>query len=498
MRLCLIPITIFALAACAGGDSEPDDACVGACDDGDGHEGPITCESLATCPLHHLCLGGVCTLGQACTSNGECPADSLCNVLKEVCIPKSGCANDQGCTDAALPHCLSGVCVECTDDADCGSERTCDRASYTCKNVEKGCQRDADCANEPLGRIHCNLATRSCAACTEDAHCPGGACRPDTLSCVGCLESSHCKNPGKAFCFTDTFTCVACLKDANCPNNGRCSPVSHTCTTVRCASDTDCENQAGPHCKADTGDCVECTDHSHCGSLYWCRNYGCQSGCTGDQDCVAKFGQGQRCDQSTRECYFAECLSDADCTSSPNGRHCKLSGVPSKPLKNSCVQCTEDAHCGSDSICNTGTDKFVCEVKKCYEYADPTAYCAGIGACLDCAYTDGLCKPRQNCSYVPSNPQSNCCRGYSCNTMGKCDRNVNCLKAEDCPEHFACVNQSCEYQSCCRTACGALQYCDEQTCQCVTGCKKPGEICSMLTQNCCRPSICYVGICVGI
>ncbi len=481
-------------AGCSGGNGGNDaglDACDG-CDPTD--EGPLPCTSIADCPAHHLCLGGFCQLGTICTGTGdECPEGYVCNIMQEVCVPETPCESDADCTEAAAPVCLEadGVCVECVEDADCGGgEDVFCNASYQCDVVGPDCSTDADCTE--AGKPHCDQAQGKCVACVNDGHCSGNqVCRPDTHSCVECYANNHCVNPNP-YCWLDTTTCVECLEDNHCGGDERCNVSSHTCTDMVCESDADCVDQPGPHCRQDTGDCVACLEHDHCGALQWCREYSCQSGCETDAECVDKMGQGYRCDPENAECFYAECMDDADCAGHENGEHCKLTDLPSNPPQYTCVECTEDAHCDEFFMCKTTSGKFVCEPMPCYLYEDPEATCAEIDPCYVCDYGGGQCKPREDCSTEP------CCQGYTCNAYSTCERNLDCDSNEDCPADSICNQQTlqCEFQSCC-DECDPGWYCNEATCECVEGeCKQLMESCNPDIQNCCEGLTCsLMGIC---
>ncbi len=483
---------------CSGGNNDKDagpDACDG-CDGGD--DGPIACTSIGQCPVHNLCLGGLCQIGTICTgAGGECPDTHECNVMQEVCVPKWTCQQDSDCTaeNPDVPHCLEGdgVCVECTPATqveDCGPEGEffCS-ASYECEPVGPDCSSDADCTP---GQPHCDVGQGKCVVCLNDGHCAGSqVCKFDTHTCVECYNDAHCINPTPQ-CWEETNTCVECTADVQCSGGERCNQGTHECTDLVCATDADCADQAGTHCDPASGDCVQCTDNDHCGALQWCRDFACQSGCETDAECEAKLGANYRCEDGTGDCFFAECLDDGDCAGNANGEHCKLVDVPNNPAQYTCVECTDDAHCEEFFECAKGTGQFFCRPMPCYQYQDPVATCAGIDPCYECNYGSGACEPRENCADDP------CCQGYTCNAMSHCERNLNCQTNDDCAADSICNQQTlqCEYQSCCGD-CQVGYFCNEQTCQCEQGeCKQAMDTCNFEIQNCCEGLTCYLmGIC---
>ncbi len=88
-----------------------------------------------------------------------------CGKLKEIsqCVGVS-CAVGETCSP------LSGECVPTTPDA----------------GALQGCAVPADCRG---AQPHCEVATRRCVGCLEDAHCPYGACDLSTKSCAPAPDS---------------------------------------------------------------------------------------------------------------------------------------------------------------------------------------------------------------------------------------------------------------------------------------------------------------------
>lgn len=477
----------FLFYACGGGSGGTPDAG----QDGDGTDGAdqdILCQTIGDCPGRHLCLGGVCRPGTVCTSNDQCPAGYLCMILKEVCVPENPCTGDGDCA-APTPYCLtsSGICVACREDAHCGQGMVCNE-QFRCAPAGPDCTNDTDCADTPA-LPHCDTAQGKCFACVSDAHCGLKYCEPTLRQCVECYQAGHCAPP-RPYCLTGQHLCVACRDNNDCTGGLRCS-AAHECTAVTCQSDADCSALVNtPHCDAQSGDCVECTLNSHCGTNAWCRNFLCQSGCLSDAECIEKLGQGYHCNMATGTCYLSECLDNDDCNGVAGKPYCKV--VAGSPQLNKCVECLQDGHCREFYYCKPEN---VCAPTPCSRYPDPEAKCREVNPCYICDYVSGQCKPPTNqagfqCTW-PAGPE--CCPGYICTTSGKCQFDINC-SAQDpvCAEGYTCntnTNQ-CEWISPCGT-CPSGQICNSQTGQCEVGlCHEAGDECDPFKQNCCAPLRC--------
>ncbi len=131
------------------------------------------------------------------------------------------------------------------------------------------------------------------------------------------------------------------------------------------ACDGSCKG-ATPVCKADTGDCVECTKSSQCaGSTSVCdtSSNSCVQ-CTA-LDSTACDGDTPVCDTSADQCVG--CLATADC-SSPSFAKCDTG-------ENTCIHCTGNddcAHLTGTAICDSGTcvqctpaDESACGANSC-------------------------------------------------------------------------------------------------------------------------------------
>ena len=142
----------------------------------------------------------------------------------------------------------------------------------------------------------------------------------------------------------------------------------------------------------DSGSCVDCTQDSHCGSGEICASNtcsGCHSTCatcdsTGSYDCLScpsgKYlsknfldnsgscvdctqdshcGSGETCSSNTcsgchSTCTTCDSTGSSDCLSCPSGKYLSydFGGFGSSGY---CVECTQNSHCGSGGICSSNT-----------------------------------------------------------------------------------------------------------------------------------------------
>lgn len=476
--------SVFAFAGPMGcsGSGAGNDAGYDATDGLDGQDQDIACTDISDCPISNLCLDGVCQIGTVCKSSADCPVNYSCLILKEVCVPDNPCTKDDDCA-APTPFCLTGggVCVACKQDGDCETGYFCND-SHECEIEGPDCTSDADCTES--GKPFCDTNQGKCYPCVQDSNCSPQVCEPSMRQCVDCYQDAQCTS-GNPYCLPDSHVCVACRDDNDCSGNERCS-LAHQCTTSTCANDSDCSGTPNtPHCKIDSGDCVQCTADDHCGTYQWCRDYICAVGCETDAECIDKQGAGYHCDSDTKSCYYAECLTDADCQSaSPDLAHCKTA---SNPSNNACVECTADEHCDEFFYCQPGEN--ACAPEPCYRYNDPDATCQQIDSCYHCDYMSGNCGPTTECTY-PGGDE--CCPGYNCESYG-CEMDLNCSQQDPvCANGYECntsYNQ-CEWISNCQPPCGAGEFCNSDN-VCESGCHEAGETCDPFSTNsCCSGLMC--------
>jgi hypothetical protein len=512
----LIPFIILSLllvfGGCSNGGNGPNDAGPDADAVDGGDTGPIPCTEIVNCPAKHLCLGGLCVPGSECAAEEDCPDGYSCNFMSGICMPEDQCESDAECTESSAPYCMTSAglcvachqdshcsskpdtphcgpdwsCVACTDDPHCAGELICSEDNVCINPV--GCEQNDDC-HEPA-RPHCDTDDGQCYACLTDGHCAGSmVCEPGTRQCVACYQDVHCIGALKK-CDVANFTCVGCLSDDDCLPEEHCNLSTNQCTDVFCQADSDCLDPYFSFCNTATGDCVECVINDHCGYYDWCRQFNCESDCLTDAECIEKYGDNQHCDLVSGDCFEAECMTDADCSGTPDKPYCKTSASPSNPPQYSCVECTLDEHC--DEFFECSLVEFTCRVMPCYRYPEPHETCHQLDPCYYCDMGSGLCGPAYDCTYPDG---TECCQGYTCNTMGHCERNTTCPGGSDleCPEDSTCnpTTLECEFQSCCDPPCSSGEYCTGG-CECVSTCHELGEMCDPMSQNCCEGLKCGI------
>lgn len=165
------------------------------------------CGSARDCNAGERCNGRtfVCEQDLGCLAGSPCAAGQVCNPVTSVC--EQGCTAEtaaQAC--GALVPCISGRCVQCAQDRDCGPGLVCDVAAGACTGPA-GCLSSRDCELPKT----CDRATATCAL-------PRGPCDSNER----CAADERCE--------TRTGKCVsgACLPDRFDPNadQAHAQPIS--------------------------------------------------------------------------------------------------------------------------------------------------------------------------------------------------------------------------------------------------------------------------------
>ena len=132
-------------------------------------------------------------------------------------------------------------------------------------NGPSGCSDDADCKNDPSGKI-CDTKLHHCVECTpKEDTCPAGSyCAASDMCVPGCNADFQCNPPGTAgglTCDRHNHLCLGCKSDDQCLPGLICDVGSTTCLPG-CTPTHDCEK--GHACCGTT-----CSDLSsdvmHCG-----------------------------------------------------------------------------------------------------------------------------------------------------------------------------------------------------------------------------------------
>jgi hypothetical protein len=165
----------------------------------------------------------------------------------------------------------------------------------------KTCSDDAACVDDDSAP-RCDLSSKRCVACVEDADCgEGGTCESSAHECfVGeCKTNADCDD---GFCKLPGNYCVECLDDTACKTSAYGAACDLEANFCGCAADADCAGAAqGPHCVV--GAC----------------------GCNSDAECLSPNAKHcvQVGDATDPFAFCAECGTDADCVGNPHGAHCE-------------------------------------------------------------------------------------------------------------------------------------------------------------------------------
>ncbi len=396
----------------------------------------------------------------------------------------SGCQTNLDCKSGQT--CVDGTCTGTATTVDCGKEAACNA--------------DANCGAK--GRCEGGCCLPSCAKdedCGEAMVCRESVCVEEGAPCV---ENADCAgNVSAPVCEVSTGTCVGCLSDHDCQTGQTCS--NHGCetpVTTGCSSDADCtQNPDLPHCLIAEEKCVGCLTDQQCvkppNGTVTCdpANFACRDvypGCGIDADC-ASSPLGKHCDASTRTCVA--CLQDSDC---PAGQHCTRehacqaatgctpgtsTGCPHGKVCRSdrtCVECLSPAQCKTGQICQA--NHCVARVNGCWEKSmcwDPTPACdLTTRTCVACR-NDADCSNRfcENGTCVKCASDIDCAestlisRPYCDNGhCEECQGDVNCSNGQVCvdgtcgpdPTDTPCPEDGvCPRQLVCTDPDGAGSYC---------------------------------------
>ena len=358
------------------GDSCEEDAeCVsGACEGSLFGDKECVCLDHTSCPEGYFCatagvnscepIEGICE--GTCFSDKECGSDAICagfpsgqcvvpgsNGVGQLCCRDAQCASgvcgadglcqcneDWDCQEGVCDTSLFGenICVECTSDSHCSMDSFCAEDSCTERYpVGTSCSNDSECLSSVCG-------SAGFCQCASDTDCgPELICSLSLFganACVECTQTSDCS----AGQYCDVEICrprvsvgEACWEDMECLS-GACSSSSGTC---ECKVDEDC----GESLLCDTSlfgenTCVECQDSDDCGPGLYCQGQICLE----EKEYGALCSKDDQCSSGICE-TTCTCIEDSDC---PNTLTCSTSIFG----QNSCVICTEDAHCGEGFSCH--------------------------------------------------------------------------------------------------------------------------------------------------
>jgi len=429
------------------------------CDTGDNkcgydvNSGPCSASNAATVCRSGSCSANLkCQPASGCNVDADCSSGNWCNealhactptlanntpipsdaphlspVLDGVCTAAAGalvcqsaacdaadnkCGYDIGhgpCTSAnGAVVCRSGACGAdgkcrsasgCNLDADCASGKWCEQSSHTCKaTLPNG-------SPLPTDAPHTNpTLDGSCSSPAAALVCQSAVCDSADKLCGFAAGHGPCTAANGA---------VVC-RSGSCSANGLCQ------TADGCNVDADCA--AGKWCNEAMGACLPLlgngtplpSDVPHQSPTL----DGSCSAAAAALVCVSGV-----CDTRDDECGFATGVGP--CSAKNAGSVCRSGRCASSgSAKDTCVDCTEDAHCSGDTpICNPGTGN-------CVECTSSDA-CSGKTPVCDQEHSSCV-----KCNGDRGSSASNPCEseaapfcfqsGAQQGTCGKCTTDDNC------------------------------------------------------------------------
>lgn len=278
----------------------------------------------------------------------------------------------------------------------------------------------------------CFYATISC----EDDCATCEPRRVKICPCDSSLECDDCESCVDNVCVSNCETGDVCV-------NGICSDCDddHPCEGGKVCVNGDCQCPPSKPYMNDAGECIDCSDDSHCGPCEECTPLGCKP-------IICPEGV---CNPNTGECD--ECRNSGDCDG-PNER-CKngkcecAEGFVRNRDTGECEpapECDEDSDCNECQICVGGT---------CQDIVCPDGYVCYKGNCVpECDCGDGDCPAGRGCTQISYNKCA-ClkCEG-ECDSNSDCDNECVCLNG-NCKQN-PCDNRTCDDSSDCGIGCGCL------------------------------------------
>jgi len=448
--------------------------------------GPCTSANAAT-----VCRTGSCSTNSLCKPAGGCNVDTdctggnWCNETLHACTPTL--ANNTAiptdtphtnptlngaCTAAASALvCQSAVCdgaddkcgydvghgpctaanggVVCRSGA-CGADGNCRPAG--------GCNLDADCATGNW----CQVSSRTCKPAlangsplptdaphtnpTLDGSCTAPAAVLVCQSAVCDGADNQCGyDTGHGPCTTANAG-VVCRSGA-CSTNGLCQPADGCNVDADCATGKWC-NESMRTClpRLENGTSIP-TDPPHVGPAL---------GGTCTEDAAKLVCVSGVCDTNDDECGFASGVGP--CTTANAGSVCRSGHCgPSGANQGICVNCTEDAHCSSETpICNQTTGSCV----ECTSSGE----CSGSRPICDLEHSTCV-----KCNGDKGSTASNPCAtdaapfctlsGSGQGTCGKCATDANCAGhvGNVCDPASGSCKSGCQVD----TDCSSREWCNE-------------------------------------
>ena len=429
--------------------------------DGPGCVAANQCETSVQCSEQLACLSLKSKTGQVTKSCADpclagpnvCGPNALCTVVDHQatcsCPPSTrGDANDRN---------LGCFRVDCIENDDCPSDRSCDRQTYKCSNP---CDQ-TDCYNG-LCQVRNRQAVCQCAPgfrstadnrCVDIDECSSNPCHPTAVcrntpgnyqcACppglVGEPFKGGCRKPGQCVADSDCPLTAACLsgvcKDP-CSQPGACG-TSAECVTENHSPVCRCPFQTNGNPKVECY-ALQCVDSSDCGERETCTGNKCVDACAASNACGA----------------------NSDCTPQAHRPICRCkAGFTGSPFQG----CVTLLLCTSESQCPTGQ---TCVAGSCVSRCQSSRDCLPSQQCIE-----GKCRPA--CSDNSHCPASQTCLNSVCVPEARCRSD------KDCGEGLSCqttAGQAAECRNPCQgpVLCGRNAVCSvsptrQPVCRCKEG-----------------------------
>lgn len=260
-----------------------------------------------------------------------------------------------------------GTC-NCSSDSDCATGRVCN-SNGKCEDAP--CTSDSDCPDNQ----ECNTSTGNCRVppCSSDSDCTrdgyvcdqaSGTCQPKCSICSSCTQNSDCGSDSTYVCAgadSGNGICLKSCSQGSCPGDSACTEVTTRRGTFDiCLNPGACPDQA----PRDT----ICPSEYTCGEgqvVYDCQvdpdggdngdDTGTNSDDTGTDNTdtgVPMSDAGNSDDSQTCLSFGKRCDPDRRETCGPQADTCDSALFSGSKPRCSC-NCTSDADCGDEGVCET-------------------------------------------------------------------------------------------------------------------------------------------------
>jgi hypothetical protein len=409
-----------------------------------------------------------------------------------VVVSSSGCTSDLQCDDGnacTTDACSAGTCshTQKPESTSCGSgviccggtcrAPTCTTGSCTATST---CKPTGTCNNAGTCSASCSYSNAPDLTVCGSGKCCYGTCdtsltNPSNLniSCSkeGCSTSSwiYVSDTSKNGVLCSGTQCLQCNTVGSCSyqNNSKCSQgytcnSAGTCVASGCTSDSSCSGST-PHCNTTSGQCVQCTQQTHCDDSKVCTTDTCSAGtCSHTNNAIvcggtclqcssgscsyqnnSKCSQGYTCN-SAGTCV-ATCTPKPSCTTGQCGTW-NNGTCPTGTLN--CGTCTGGQTCNSTTNGVCCTPKTSCNAGECGSYDNGT--CSGTINCANNCGTGQFCLSGTCCT--PATCSANHLGQCGTYQNGSCSGTINCVN--NCGTNQVCNSGTCCTPNCVGKTCG--------------------------------------------